>query len=73
MVLTCFKLTEIYRPKADYLNVCQNSEMNRLEMYVCVRACVRVCVCLLGVRFECVCVRDGQGEVLGEEGSEGSA
>ena len=42
--------------------------MNRL---VCVCVCVYVCV--LGVRFECVYVRGGQGEVLGDEGSEGSA
>ena len=26
-----------------------------------------------GVRFECVCVRGGKGEILGDEGSEGSA
>ena len=42
--------------------------MNRLEMCVC----VCVCVCVLGVRLN-VCVRGEQREVLGDEGSEGSA
>ena len=38
--------------------------MNRLDMCVCVCVCVSVLS---------VCVRGGQGEVLGDEGSEGSA
>ena len=49
-------LTEIYRPRADYLNMDQNSDMSLLEMQVYVWRCL--CVYVRGGEglFVCMCV-----------------
>ena len=56
-------MTEIYRPKADYLNIGQISGVNLLEM----QALVWRCVC--GETF-CMCVgeRGGGGGLADERG-----